>query len=103
MTDGFCMKCKASRAMKSTEEVTMKNMRKAMRGVCSQCGTNMFKILAGPGGPTGSMPRKPKSKKAKSKKAEKTSKAKKSKKGGAYKSSKKSSKKASKKTASKKK
>jgi len=97
MTDGFCMKCKASRPMKSTEEVTMKNMRKAMRGVCSDCGTNMFKILAGPGGPTGSMPRKPKSKKVKSKKA---SKVKKSKKGGAYK---KASKKSSKKAVSKKK
>jgi len=42
---GHCMKCKESREMKDTEEVTMKNGRKAMKGVCSECGTKMFKIL----------------------------------------------------------
>jgi len=43
--EGHCMKCKASKEMKDTEEVTMKNGRKAMKGVCTQCGTKMFKIL----------------------------------------------------------
>ncbi len=39
------MKCKEKREMKDTEETTMKNGRKAMKGVCSVCGTKMFKIL----------------------------------------------------------
>ncbi len=69
------MKCKAKRDMKSTEEVTMKNKRKAMRGVCAKCGTKMFKILAGPG-------------KSKKGGAVKSKKSKKSKKGGAAKSKK---------------
>ena len=42
---GHCMKCKAKSEMKDTEEVTMKNGRKAMKGVCTKCGTKMFKIL----------------------------------------------------------
>ena len=42
---GHCMKCKESREMKDTEEVEMKNGRKAMKGVCASCGTKMFKIL----------------------------------------------------------
>jgi len=42
---GHCMKCKEKREMKDTEEVEMKNGRKAMKGLCSVCGTKMFKIL----------------------------------------------------------
>lgn len=42
---GHCMKCKEKREMKDTEEVEMKNGRKAMKGTCSVCGTKMFKIL----------------------------------------------------------
>ena len=42
---GYCMKCKESREMNETEEVEMKNGRKAMKGVCAQCGCKMFKIL----------------------------------------------------------
>ncbi len=44
---GRCMKCKETREMKETEEVVMKNGRKAMKGVCTVCGTKMFKILPG--------------------------------------------------------
>lgn len=44
MVEGYCMKCKAKREMKDIEEVTMKNGRKAYRGVCPVCGTKMFKI-----------------------------------------------------------
>ena len=39
------MKCKEKREMKNTQEVTMKNGRKAVKGVCAVCGTKMFKIL----------------------------------------------------------
>jgi len=42
---GHCMKCKEKREMKDVEEVEMKNGRKAMKGLCTVCGTKMFKIL----------------------------------------------------------
>lgn len=42
---GHCMRCKEKRDMKDTAEVTMKNGRKAMKGVCTKCDTKMFKIL----------------------------------------------------------
>ena len=50
MVEGYCMKCKAKREMKDTQEVVMKNGRKAMKGKCTapSCGTSMFKIMAGP-------------------------------------------------------
>jgi hypothetical protein len=38
------MKCKQKRTMKSTEQIKMKNGRPATRGVCTTCGTKMFKI-----------------------------------------------------------
>ena len=42
---GHCMKCKEKREMLETEEVEMKNGRKALKGICKECGTKMFKIL----------------------------------------------------------
>lgn len=41
----YCMKCKQKREMVKTEQVTMKNGRKALKGKCSVCGTGMYKIL----------------------------------------------------------
>jgi len=43
--EAYCVRCKAKREMKDTEEVTMKNGCKAMKGKCSVCGTGMYKIL----------------------------------------------------------
>lgn len=43
--NGYCMRCKAKREMTNPEEVIMKNKRNAVKGKCSICGTNMFKIL----------------------------------------------------------
>ena len=43
---GYCVKCKAKTEMKDAEKVTMKNGRPAMKGVCSKCGTGMYKILS---------------------------------------------------------
>ncbi len=43
--EGYCVKCKAKREMADTQEVTMKNGRKAVRGACSVCKTGMYKIL----------------------------------------------------------
>jgi len=42
---GYCMKCKESKEIKDEEKVTMKNGRAALKGKCTDCGTNMFKIL----------------------------------------------------------
>jgi len=41
----YCMKEKKTQEMKDGKEVTMKNGRKAMKGVCSKCGTGMFRIM----------------------------------------------------------
>jgi hypothetical protein len=40
----YCMKCRAKEEMKSTKSVIMKNGKPATQGVCSVCGTKMFKI-----------------------------------------------------------
>ena len=45
MVEGYCMKCKAKSEMKDVQETVMKNGMKAAKGVCSKCGTKMFKIL----------------------------------------------------------
>jgi len=42
---GYCLKCKAKKDMGKAQVVTMKNKRKAVKGVCPDCGTKMFKIL----------------------------------------------------------
>jgi len=47
-TEGYCVKCKAKRAMKGEQQVVMKNGRPATKGTCSVCGTKMFKIGGGP-------------------------------------------------------
>ena len=44
MTSGYCMKCRSTRQMDSVKEVTTKNNRKADKGVCTKCGTVMFKL-----------------------------------------------------------
>tara|TARA_Y100000310_G_C20383731_1_gene669411 strand:- start:138 stop:284 length:147 start_codon:yes stop_codon:yes gene_type:complete len=44
MVDGHCMKCKEKREIKDAEQTKMKNGRDAVKGVCSKCGTKMFKI-----------------------------------------------------------
>lgn len=38
------MGCKASKEMKNAVQTKMKNGRAATKGVCSSCGTKMFKI-----------------------------------------------------------
>lgn len=43
--EGYCVKCKAKRTINEAAQVTMKNGRDAMKGVCSVCKTGMFKIL----------------------------------------------------------
>lgn len=38
---GYCMKCREKREMKEPKEVTLKNGREAMQGLCSVCGTKI--------------------------------------------------------------
>ena len=46
MAEAYCMRCKSKQEMTDTEQTTMKNGRKAMKGKCSVCGTGMYKILS---------------------------------------------------------
>jgi hypothetical protein len=41
---GYCLKCRDEKEMKDTKIVKMKNGAAATRGVCSSCGTKMFRI-----------------------------------------------------------
>ena len=45
MPQARCMKCKKQVEVKSPEETIMKNGMKAVKGVCPDCGTKVFKIL----------------------------------------------------------
>ena len=45
--EAYCVKCREKREMVESEEVTMKNGRKAMQGKCPVCGTKLFRILGG--------------------------------------------------------
>ncbi len=42
---GYCMKEKKEQVMKDVVITTMANGRRAAQGVCSSCGTKMFKFL----------------------------------------------------------
>lgn len=42
---GYCVRCKTKKEIKDPEQITLKNGRKAVRGVCPICETKMFKFL----------------------------------------------------------
>ena len=42
--EAYCVKCKAKTEIKNPQEVTMKNGRPAVTGICSACGTKVFRI-----------------------------------------------------------
>jgi RNase P subunit RPR2 len=46
MPSGYCMKCRIPREIKDPQQVTTKKGRPAIQGVCSVCGTKMYKIGA---------------------------------------------------------
>ena len=39
VAEAYCVKCKAKKEMANPQEVTMKNGRGAIQGVCPDCGT----------------------------------------------------------------
>ena len=43
---GYCVKCKEKKEIKDAKEITMKNGKPAVQGVCPDCGTKIFKIGA---------------------------------------------------------
>ena len=44
--EAYCVKCKAKKEMKDPKSVTMKNGRPAMKGVCPDCGTGLYRIMS---------------------------------------------------------
>lgn len=42
--EAYCVKCRAKREMSGAAAVTMKNGKPATQGVCSKCGTKMFRF-----------------------------------------------------------
>ena len=41
---GYCVKCRNKIVMKKPRHIIMKNMRRAIRGICPKCGTKMVKF-----------------------------------------------------------
>jgi len=46
MASAYCVKCKEKREIKDAKEVSLKNGKPAVQGVCPVCGTKVFKIGA---------------------------------------------------------
>ena len=44
MATAYCMKCKKKVEIKDPKQITLKNGRPAVQGVCSVCGTKVFRI-----------------------------------------------------------
>lgn len=42
----YCVKCKDKREMKDAHQITMKNGKPAMQGICVVCGTKLTRILS---------------------------------------------------------
>jgi len=43
-TEAYCVKCREKREMKDAKQVTMKNGRPALEGICPECGTKLFRL-----------------------------------------------------------
>jgi len=44
MATAYCMKCRKKVEIKNPRQITLKNGRPAVQGVCSICGTEVFRI-----------------------------------------------------------
>jgi DNA-directed RNA polymerase subunit RPC12/RpoP len=44
MAQAYCMKCKKKVEVKSPKQVTLKNKRAAIQGLCPRCGTKVFRM-----------------------------------------------------------
>jgi Domain of unknown function (DUF5679) len=45
METAYCIKCKEKREIKDTTQITMKNGKPALQGLCVVCGTKTLRIL----------------------------------------------------------
>ena len=44
MTEAYCVRCRKKVTIKDEQKITMKNGRKATKGVCPNCRTKVFRI-----------------------------------------------------------
>jgi predicted RNA-binding Zn-ribbon protein involved in translation (DUF1610 family) len=44
MAQAYCVKCKKKVEIQNPKNVTLKNKRPAVKGVCPKCGTVVFRI-----------------------------------------------------------
>ncbi len=44
MVQAYCVKCRAKKEMKDSKSITMKNGKPGTQGICTSCGTKMFRI-----------------------------------------------------------
>lgn len=44
--EAYCLKCRVKREVKDAKLITMKNGKLATQGLCSVCGTKVFKLGA---------------------------------------------------------
>lgn len=40
----YCLRCRTKREMRDARQVTLKNGRPAIQGVCPECGAKMYRI-----------------------------------------------------------
>lgn len=59
MPEGYCVKCKTKKEISGAVEETMKNGRKAIKGVCPDCGTAIFKLMGAEADPNPPEPTPP--------------------------------------------
>ncbi len=44
MATAYCMKCRRKVEIRNPRQITLKNGRPAVQGVCPSCGTKVFRI-----------------------------------------------------------
>jgi len=44
MATAYCMKCRRKVEIRNARQITLKNGRPAVQGVCPTCGTKVFRI-----------------------------------------------------------
>ncbi len=42
----YCMKCRGKKPITNGENITMKNGRPAVHGLCGDCGTKLFRMMS---------------------------------------------------------
>jgi DNA-directed RNA polymerase subunit RPC12/RpoP len=47
MATAYCVKCRAKVEIRNPRNITLKNKRPAIQGVCPRCGTKVFRIGKG--------------------------------------------------------